>query len=163
MPNLVVITFDGPDKAGEVLETLRSDQYEDSIGLDDSAVVVKDEEGIVQVDNEVDRGIKVGAVGGGLLGLLIGLLFGGPIASLVLGAIAGALGGDLANLGIDQRFINEVADAMKPGTSALFVMVREADPNATVEALEPFEGTVYYAHLPEEAEQELRRALSEDE
>jgi uncharacterized membrane protein len=163
MPNLVVIAFDGPDKAGEVLQALRSNQYEDSIGLDDSAVVVKDEEGIVLVDNEVDRGVKVGAIGGGLLGLLIGLLLGGPIASLVLGAIAGALGGDLANLGIDQRFINDVAEAMTPGTSALFIMVREAHPDATVEALVPFEGTVYYAHLPEETEEELRRALSEDE
>jgi uncharacterized membrane protein len=163
MPNLVVITFDGVDKAGKVLETLRSDRYEDSISLDDSAIVVKDEDGTVQVDNEVDRGVKVGAIGGSLLGLLIGLLLGGPIASLVLGAIAGALGGDLANLGIDQRFINDVAEAMTPGTSALFVMVREGDTDATVEALEPFEGAVYYAHLPEETEEELRRALSDDE
>lgn len=163
MSHLVVITFDSPDQAAEVLETLRSEQYEDSIGLDDSAIVVKDEDGTVEIDNEVDRGVKVGAIGGGLLGLLIGLLLGGPIASLVLGAIAGALGGDLANLGIDQRFINDVAEAMTPGTSALFVMVRESDPDATIEALEPFEGTVYYAHLPEETEQELRRALSKDE
>ncbi len=163
MPNLVVITFDGVDKAGEVLDTLRSDRYEDSISLDDSAIVVKDADGTVRVDNEVDRGVKVGAIGGGLLGLLVGLLIGGPIASLVLGAIAGALGGDLANLGIDQRFINDVAEAMTPGTSALFIMVREADPDAAVEALDPFEGTVYYAHLPEETEAELRRALSEDE
>jgi uncharacterized membrane protein len=159
MPKLVVITFDSPGQAGRVLETLRSDQYEDSIGLDDSAIVVKEEDGTVQIDNEVDRGVKVGTLGGGLLGLLIGLLLGGPIASLVLGAIAGALGGDLANLGIDQRFINDVAEAMTPGTSALFVMVREADPDATIEALEPFEGTVYYTHLPEETEEELRRAL----
>lgn len=159
MPNLVVITFDSPDQAGEVLETLRSDQFEDSISLDDSAIVVKDLDGTVEIDNEVDRGVKVGALGGGLLGLLIGLLLGGPIASLVLGAIAGALGGDLANLGIDQRFINDVAEALTPGTSALFVMVREADRDATIEALEPFEGTVYYAHLPEDSEEELRRAL----
>jgi uncharacterized membrane protein len=38
-------------------------------------------------------------------------------------------------------------------------MVREADPEATIEALEPFEGTVYHTHLPEETEEELRRAL----
>lgn len=161
MPNLVVITFDGVAEADRVLEALRDEESEHAISLDDSAIVIKDEDGTIRVDNEVDRGIKVGAIGGGLLGLLVGFLIGGPIASLVVGAIGGALGGDLANLGIDQRFISDVAEAMTPGTSALFVMVREADPEATIEALQPFEGQVYYTHLPGEAEEELRRVLSD--
>lgn len=158
MQNLVVITFDNVDEAGQVLEALRE---ADSIGLDDSAVVVKDEGGAVHVKNEVDRGVKVGALGGGLVGLLIGLLIGGPIASLVLGVVAGALGGDLANLGIDQEFIEQVGGDLEPGTSALFVVVREADPEETVAALESHSGRIYYTALPTEAEAELRKTLHE--
>jgi uncharacterized membrane protein len=161
MPNLVVMTFNDMDEAGEVLEALREEQHRHDISLDDSAVVIKGEDGSVKVDNEVDRGIKVGAIGGGLLGLLIGFLLGGPIASLALGAIAGALGGDLANLGIDQRFINDVSAALEPGSSALFVMLRDVDPEATAATLAPFEGQIYYTTFPDDTEAELRRILSE--
>ncbi|MGD9316778.1 MAG: DUF1269 domain-containing protein [Anaerolineae bacterium] len=163
MPNLVVITFENEDEAAQVLEALEVEERDHDISLDDTAVVVKEQDGTVRVDNEVDRGVKVGAIGGGLLGLLIGLLIGGPIASLVLGAIAGALGGDLANLGIDQRFINNVSDDLAPGSSALFLMVREADPEATAEALAPFKGKVNYTYLPADTEAKLREVLSERE
>ena len=161
MPNLLVITFENMDEAAQVLEALEAEERDHDISLDDTAVVVKDQDGTVHVDNEVDRGVKVGAIGGGLLGLVIGFLFGGPIASLLLGAIAGALGGDLANLGIDQRFINNVSADLAPGSSALFLMVRGADPEATAAALAPFKGNVNYAHLPAETEAKLREVLSE--
>jgi uncharacterized membrane protein len=163
MPNLVVITFDNVDEAGQVLEALEAEERDHDVSLDDAAVVAKDQDGTIRVDNEVDRGVKVGAIGGGLLGLLIGFLFGGPIASLLLGAIAGALGGDLANLGIDQRFINDVSDDLAPGSSALFLMVREADPEVTAAALAPFKGKVNYTYLPAETEAKLREVLSERE
>jgi uncharacterized membrane protein len=159
MPNLVVMTFRNEAEAEQVLEALRAARHDHGISLDDSAVVVKAEDGTVEVRNEIDRGVKVGALGGGLLGLLAGFLLGGPIASLVVGAIGGALSGDLANLGIDQRFIDDVSNDLQPGSSALFVMVREAEPEAVFLALEPFQGEVYTTHLPEDTEAALRRAL----
>jgi len=83
MSNLVVITFADPDEAAKLHDTLQSGQKAGYISLEDMAVITKDEEGEVHVTNEVDRGVKVGAVGGGLLGLLIaGIFF--PIGGLVL-------------------------------------------------------------------------------
>jgi uncharacterized membrane protein len=107
----------------------------------------------------MDRGVKIGTVGGGLLGLRIGGIF-FPIAGLLIGALAGALVGASAKLGIDQKFVKEVGEDLQPGTSALFFIVREANPDVALAALKPYKGTVRHTSFPPEAEEELRRILS---
>ena len=158
MSNLVVVTFDNEEEAGKVREALKAQSA--NISLDDSAVVVKDAEGEVHVKNEVDRGVAVGALGGSALGLLIGgLLF--PVGGLVLGALGGALVGKMLDMGVDKKFVDDVSEHLQPGTSALFVLVREANPNVALAALRPYKGKVIQTSLPPEAEAELRRILSQ--
>ncbi len=159
MSNLVVITFDNAEEAGKVRESLRSLEKHGMLSLDDSAVVVKDAEGKVHVKNETDRGVAVGALGGGALGLLIASVF-FPVAGIVIGALGGALVGKMADLGVDQKFVKEVGEALQPDTSAIFVMSRESNPDAVVAALRPYKGTLYQTSLPTEAEEELRRILA---
>lgn len=162
MSDLVVITFETEDEAEQVLESLQAQQDENGIKLDDSAIVIKDADGEVHAHNALDRGTKVGAVGGGLIGLLIGFVTGGPIGSLLIGAIGGALGGNLANLSIDREFEQEVSEALAPGTSALFIMVRDDDPEETIAALDPYHGRVYYTSLPEDVEEQLEQVMSDE-
>lgn len=158
MSYLVVVTFDNAEEAGKVRETLRSAQRSDYLSLDDSAVVVKDQEGKIHVKNEMDRGIKIGAVGGGLLGLLLASVF-FPVAGILVGAALGGLIGKSVDLGVDQKFVKEVADGLEPNTSAIFFIVREANPDVAVAALKPYKGTVRHTSFPPEAEEELRRIL----
>ena len=68
--------------------------------------------------------------------------------------------GKLADTGIDQKFVKEVSEDLQPGTSALFFIVREANPNVALAALKPYKGTVRHTSFPPEAEEELRRLLS---
>lgn len=159
MSNLVVITFDDPDEAEKVRKTLRSAEHADFLSLDDAAVIVRDEEGKVHVKNETDRGVKIGAVGGGVLGLLVaGIFF--PIGGLVIGALGGALVGKLAGTGVDKTFVKEVTEQLQPGSSALFIIVRGANPEVAIAALKPYKGTVLQTSFPPETEEELRRILS---
>jgi uncharacterized membrane protein len=159
MSNLVEVTFDNPDEAAKVRETLRTAQQADYLNLDDSAVVVKVEEGKVHVKNEMERGVKIGSIGGGLLGLLIGGIF-FPVTALLVGAAAGALIGKSADVGIDREFVKEVSADQKPGTSAIFFIVREANPNRTLAALKPYKGTVRHTSFSPAAEETMRRVLS---
>jgi len=159
MSNLVVITFDNAEEAGRVRESLRSLEQYGRLSLDDSAVVVKDAEGKIHVKNQTDRGVAVGAVGGGALGLLIGSIF-FPLAGIVAGALIGAVVGKMADTGVEKKFVQEVGAALKPNSSAIFVIAREADPAAVVAALKPYKGQVFQTTLSTEAEEELRRILS---
>jgi len=158
MSNLVVITFDNPEEAGKVRESLKKLEKQGLISLDDSAVIVKDAEGKAHVKNELDRGVKVGAVGGGALGLLIGgLLF--PIGGLFIGAAAGGLLGALFDKGVSRDFVKDVTNDLQPNTSAIFIISREANANAALSVLRQYEGNVYQTSLDSEAEAQVREAL----
>ena len=91
MSILIAVVFDDIDEASQVRETIRKEQHSDLISLDDSAIVVKGEDGKIHIQNEVDRGVKVGAVGGSLLGLLLAAIasmrpYKGTILQTTLGA-----------------------------------------------------------------------------
>jgi uncharacterized membrane protein len=159
MSHLLVITFDDPEEAAQVRKTLSSEENRGLLSLEDSAVVAVDPQGKVHVKNEVDRGVAIGAIGGGALGLLIGGLF-FPLAGLLIGALGGALVGKSLDLGIDKQFVKEVTDDMQPGTSAIFLVIREADADAALAALKPYKGTVRYTSYPSEVEEEVRNILS---
>ena len=159
MSYLVVIAFDDPEEAGKVRATLSSLEQSGHLNLDDSAVVVKDEEGEVHLKNEVDRGVKVGAVGGSAIGLLIGSVF-FPIGGLVLGALGGALVGKLMDKGVDQKFVKEVSEELKPGSSAIFFIIRDdVNVDAAVASLRQYRGKVLQTSLPGGAEDTLRKEL----
>ena len=159
MSNIIVITFDNEDEAKKVREALKEVQHGGYLSLDDSAIVVRDQEGKYHVHDELDRGEKVGALGGGFLGLLLGFVF-TPIGGLLIGAAAGALVGSSFDLGISKKFIKDVEASMEPGTSALFVVIREADPTMALAALKPYKGEVYQTSLDSDDEEHLRKILS---
>jgi uncharacterized membrane protein len=158
MSFLIVVTFDDAERASQVRQSLRKGERGGYISLDDSAIVEKDKEGKVHVKDEMDRGVKVGAVGGGFLGLLIaGLFF--PVVGLVLGALGGILVGSSLNKGIQKKFIKEVSDSLQPDSSAIFFIVRDANPDYALGVLRNYEGTVFHTSLAPEEEEELRHAL----
>ena len=159
MTTVVAIIFDNEEEARKVREDMAKVERMGRLSLDDSAVVVRDQEGEVHVKNEVDRGVKVGAAGGGVIGLFLGALLGGPIGAMLVGVVGGALVGKLADTGIDKAFIEDVTEALQPGTSGIILFVRESDPDVAIAALKPYKGQIFFTSLPPESEETLRRTL----
>jgi len=94
-------------------------------------------------------------------GLLIGFIFFVPIFGLVLGAATGAIAGKFANTGMDGNFIKEVGDSIKPGNSALFMLVRESTPDKVMDELKKFKNVkVLKTSLSKEQEEHLREAFA---
>jgi uncharacterized membrane protein len=90
---------------------------------------------------------------------MLGFFF--PVLGIAVGTAGGALLGHWLDRGVDGKFVKEVGDALTPGHSALFVVINNADPTATLAALRGFTGKVYHSTLGSDAEASLRRALSE--
>lgn len=158
MSSLVVVSFDAPDEAQAVLDKLKGQTKYGNISFDDTAVVSKDADGKVHVNNQVSHGTMVATGVGALLGLLLSFfLF--PVAGILIGAGGGALVAKFMDLGVDGKFVKQVSESLQPGSSALFVLVHDANPAVVRAALEDFHGTVIQTTLSEEAEENLKKAL----
>jgi uncharacterized membrane protein len=158
MSTLVVIGYDDIFKAHEVRLTLAKMQKEYLIDMEDAVVAVKDEQGKVKLHQAVNL-TAAGAASGGFWGTLIGLIFLNPLLGLAAGAAAGAVSGALTDVGVDDKFMKNLASTMNPNTSALFVLVRKATPDRVLEELKGTGGRVLQTSLSHEDEAKLQAAL----
>ena len=159
MSTLVVIGYDDEFKAEEVRLKLRKLQKDYLIDLEDAVVAVKNDKGKVKLHQAINL-TAAGAIGGGFWGSLIGLIFLNPILGAAVGATAGAVSGALTDVGINDKFMKELAAAMNPGSSALFVLVRKATPDKVLEEVKGTGGKILKTSLSHDDEAKLEAALN---
>ncbi|MHC1742915.1 MAG: DUF1269 domain-containing protein [Syntrophobacteraceae bacterium] len=159
MSTLVVIGYDDPFKAEEVRLMLAKLQKDYLIDLEDAVVAVKDDKGRVKLHQALNL-TAAGAVSGGFWGSLIGLIFLNPIIGMAAGAAAGAISGALTDVGIDDKFMKQLAGQMTPGSSALFVLVRKSTPDKVMDEIKGTGGKILKTSLSHDDEAKLQAALS---
>jgi uncharacterized membrane protein len=160
MSTLVAVVFDDPTTAFEMRTSLLKMQKEHLIDLEDSVVVTKTESGKTKLDQATSL-TSAGAIGGGFWGMLIGLIFLNPLLGAAIGATAGAVTGKFTDIGLNNQMMKDIAAQFKPGSSALFVLVRRATVDKVLAGLKEFsgKGKVYQTSLDKDTEQTLRDAL----
>lgn len=162
MSTLTVWKFRTADAAENVEEALKSLQKEGLITIIDAAVVSwpagRDKPRTKQLLNLVGAG----ALGGTFWGMLFGLLFLMPLLGAAIGAAAGALGGKLADVGIDDEFINEVKEQITPGTSALFLLTMNEVTDRIGAALPGGGAELIHSNLDSASEEKLRSIFSDE-
>jgi uncharacterized membrane protein len=168
MVELVVLGFDSPEEADRVLLKLSNLKREHLIDLEDAVVVVRDEAGEIHLKqsiNLVSAGATFGLLSGSLWGSLVGLLFLNPLAGFVLGGAlgvgAGALSGSLSDYGINDDFIKSLGETIPVNSSALFILVRKAQPDKVLAELSGVgvRGKVLRTSLSPDQEKKLKEAL----
>jgi len=164
MNTLIAVGFDQKGQAAEVLNKLLSLQQDYLIDLEDAVVAVRDDDGKVKIKQTVDL-TTAGALHGGLWGSLIGLILGGPLGMLLAGgttAAFGAIAGSLNDYGIDDKFIERVGNELKPGTSALFILLRKVVEDKVFDELQKqgIQGRIIKTSLSKDAEERLACILS---
>ncbi|TPW00186.1 MAG: hypothetical protein USCAAHI_00365 [Beijerinckiaceae bacterium] len=159
MSDLVVIAFPSEAKAEEVRQKILELQKDYLIELGDAAIAVKQPDGSVRL-NQLINTTAAGAASGTLWGTLIGLIFLMPLAGAALGAASGALGGWLTDVGVDDKFMKEVAESLQPGNATLFLLVRKLTTDKVLEDLKGVGGKVLRTSFDHTKEEALRAALA---
>jgi uncharacterized membrane protein len=157
MNQLIVVAFDHFDDARTALGRIRSLEREGKISLEDTALIERDPDGTAHVKNEVSGTTETATVIGAVIGGFVTFLF--PLLGAAIGAAAGAAVGAAMDRGVSSSFIDEVKTTLRPGRSALFLVVRQADLDAAMAAVRDLHGDVIQSTLSDEAEEALRNAI----
>jgi uncharacterized membrane protein len=160
---LFVVSFPGESKADEVLEALHQLHDQSLLALGDAAVVRRRSDGDIGIEETADMDTKEGAIAGAAAGGLLGLLTGkGLIGGALLGAGGGALAAKGIDLGIDDDLLKSIGEGLEPDSSAIVATVEFTNAEASMEALDRFEGgTILHTTLPPEVVAQLSAAVED--
>ncbi|MEA2293615.1 MAG: hypothetical protein QOE86_1254 [Solirubrobacteraceae bacterium] len=158
MADLLAIGY--PDETTAAAAAAEVDRLAQDLIIQPDAVasIVCDKDGKYHVTTN-HHSVAGGTSWGMFWGFFFGILFFVPVLGMAVGAGLGAMFGKLEKSGIDKEFIRQVREMLKPGTSALFVVIEKVTPDKAVEAMSQFGGTVLKSSLSKETEQELQDAL----
>jgi uncharacterized membrane protein len=158
MATMAVFALDTEAGAQALADKIVSLQKQQLITVQDAAIVTRSADGkpkIKQLNNLVGQG----AWGGAFWGLFFGLLFFMPWMGMAVGAASGALAGKFSDVGIDDNFIKEVSEGVKPGTSALFVLVENTVLDKVLPEIKPFNAKIIRTSLSAEQDAKLKELL----
>lgn len=157
--NLILLRLNSAEGARQVLNAVESMQSQALIKVHDAAMVNWPEDKKKPKTEQLHNVTSAGAWSGAFWGMLFGILFFVPLLGAAVGAAMGAVTGSLADVGIDDDFINRVRDEVTPGTSALFLLTSDAVLDRVRDGLKQFDFEILTTNLSAEEEQKLREAF----
>ncbi|HEX6540893.1 MAG TPA: DUF1269 domain-containing protein [Ktedonobacterales bacterium] len=121
---VVIAAFNEEDGAEKALRELKEVRKEGLIGIQNAAVLWKDDKGKLRFKETADMRGGKGATIGGVIGGVVGLIFPPSIlASAAVGAAIGGLSAKLRDSGFPDERLREVGEGLKPNTSALIAVI----------------------------------------
>ena len=158
MADLIAIGYPDTTTALQAEEEVQRLGQDLVIQPDAVAAIIRNEKGHIKT---VTNHHPVGK--GGHLGVVLGVPLRSPLfipfLGMAIGAGIGALLGRVSKAGVDEAFQNQVREMLKPGTSALFMVVEQMTTDKAMDALSKYGGTVLKTSLSREAEKQLQDAL----
>lgn len=161
MNQLIAIAYRDLDTAEQVRDALAGAADEGLAEIEDAVVIERTSDGKVklhQFRSMAGHGARVGAAGGAI----IGLLFLAPLLGAAIGAASGGFGGKLSDEGIDDSFMKDLGERLRPGAAAMIVLGSTSARDELIERVKPYGGEVLQTSLSWTVEQELRAALGSD-
>jgi uncharacterized membrane protein len=157
--NLWVVAFDGVTQAEAFRGKLLGMRNRDIIALSDVVLVERNLDGSFAATRE-NFSASGAMFGASLVGLLAGLVLTQPLLGAAIGAAIGAAGATaIKGMGLDEDFIREVGDLIKPGTAALFLLSRATDIDAVLHNIRGLGGKVVQTDVDLDLAKQAQLAL----
>lgn len=153
---IMVLVYPTERVADEVMETVKHLQSMGLIEIEDACVVIKDTSGRIKIHQSHNLPL-LAAAGGAVLGTLLGMLFAAPYVGAAVGATAGIMGGTLADIGVDDDFMASVGSEMKPGTSALFLLLHHMTIDKSIPELAKHGGRILHTSFSRAQEERVKK------
>jgi uncharacterized membrane protein len=144
MADLIAIGYPDTTTALQAEEEVQRLAQDLVIQPDAVAAIIRNQNGHIKTITN-HHPVGKGATWGLFWGFLFGLLFFIPFFGLAIGAGVGALIGHVSKAGVDEAFQNQVREMLKPGTSALFMVVEQMTADKAMDAL-----SKYGRHRPQD-------------
>ncbi len=178
MSKLIVAIFENEAAARAGLGELQNRHQKGAITLFSNAILVKDQEGKVDVGPLTDsgtEGLAAGLLLGGALGILAGplgamagasagaittLTLGGAVVGAGVGGIAGAIA-DLDEAEVDVYFLEQVAESLENGQVALLADLFKDQDDGLKEQIEALGGD-YRSYQRDDVYEELYAIRAEE-
>jgi len=154
--SLMVLVYPDEKVANEVMDTIKSLQARGLLEIEDACIVTKDEHSNVNVHQGHNLPL-LAAAGGAILGSLIGLIFAAPYVGAMVGATAGVMGGSLADIGIDDEFMESVGRELGPNNSALFLMLHHITVDKSIPELAKHGGKILHTSFTRVQEERVKK------
>jgi uncharacterized membrane protein len=181
MAKLIVVGFKKDMyRASEVLNELQAMNDDWVVDLHDAVAVYRDTNGKLRVDQSYQMTTGEGAALGGFMGSLIGLTlaaipFTGGASAAAAGVLAAGVAGGAAlgagagaldaswwkdEFGIPDDFVKQVGLMIQPGDSAIYALLRTADPDVLADEFRGYGGTILTTTLSRDQQAKVEKVLN---
>lgn len=124
--NLIAVAYDTRELAESALGVVRGLGDEHALVLRDAAIVIKQVDGRVELQQTHALAAGEGMVSGGAIGLLLGLALAVPVAGGLVG-LAGGAGLAALDRGISDEHMRKLGATIALGHAVLFALVEQVD------------------------------------
>lgn len=156
------VTIADPHLAMAALDEIEKKAKEAGVEIKDAVIAFKTGEGRIKIRQTKDMTTGKGARRGGFWGLVVGFVLGGPVLGVLAGLGLGAIAGRRIDHGLDDEFISKVSKSLKPGTSALLVLIDEEHAEGAIAYLKSFNAEMHVSDISKEAEEAIDEVAGDE-
>src|SRR4051794_7676759 len=145
--SLVAVEYEREREAEHALRIVGDLADRKALVVHDAAIVVRHEDGRVELRQSRELATGEAAVGGGSIGILLGLAVAIPVAGALVGLAAG-MGFAALDKGISNKEMRQVGGELAPGEALLFALVGNVDWKLLAARLQPVGGSSLRRRCP---------------